>query len=170
MNSCANLGSIPKLSPCTYASIRTSEELSDPQPFRPYTFQLSGIIHSKHQNSYCLCVWPLVPCTGLKMMLFNHKLNLKVRQGSPCLEARVGKLKKRAKKKKKGFAYVLTKVWKAVQVGFGTRHSGSRPTFLFLPQRNFHGCHCVVLASRRKYGRQAQKTIWMNLLNGSFIL
>lgn len=87
-------------------------------------------------------------------MLFNHKLNLKVRQGSPCLDAKVGKLRKR---EKKGIAYVLTKVWKAVQVGFGTRHSGSRPTFPFLPQRNFHGCHCVVSASRRKYGRQARK-------------
>lgn len=41
----------------------------------------------------------VVPCTGLKMILFHHKSNLKVRQGYPCLDARVGKLKKREKKR-----------------------------------------------------------------------
>ena len=54
----------------------------------------------------CIATYVL-PCTVLKTVLLNHKLNLKVRQGSPYLDARVGKLKKRGKK---GFAYVLTKV------------------------------------------------------------
>lgn len=54
----------------------------------------------------CIATY-VVPCTVLKMVLFNHKLNLKVRQGSPCLDAKVGKLKKR---EKKGFACVVTKV------------------------------------------------------------
>lgn len=67
-----------------------------------------------------------MPCTVLQMLPFNHKPNLKVKQHSPCFDAKVGKLKKTAKT---GFAYVLTEVWMPLRLDSGAGTLDSDTTF-----------------------------------------